>query len=639
MKKIIFSFFLIFIITNYNNLIKAEGENVIHAIYSDLSVNKDEEFVITLNFDQVQNYSTIQVVMELGSYFEINNEVPCEMLVNSYFTNDEIYVNSIEDNVLRFVAFKKNTNAQSSFNNIFQITLKSKINCEDVSEYIGNINIGLFDSNYQIIPVSIVTSEGIKVEWLEDLYIIELGENLPNFIDDIKVVNRSESEYVIRILVDDINLIKIGPQVVTVYIFDYTNSSCLYLSRAINIVDLIKPTISGKSELIINDYDLDINNLHNFTVEDNYDTNCLVEVSYYDVSGNIISNKEKFLEYLKTNQIGSILVSASDSSRNESDEFRQTIKIIDTVPPLVDISSEVEVLDHEIDNFDILNFLKVTDSYDQNPTVYYYLNGTLCNDIIGELSSKHQIELTIIAKDLSNNQSLEKLVTITLKDTTPPQLTKLSDIEINDNNFLDLKETLLSSFSVVDNFSNQFSFEYIYYNNDSEINYDEFYNFLYSGVKLKVDLKAFDEAMNASSKISIYIKLIDTTSPTVKITNVEEGKKYLSINKIEYDISDNFRGDLDINILLDNEVYNGTIINIIGNHTLTITATDQAGNKTEQTINFEIVKNNLIGCGLDTSCYTENYKTIIYIAFIILFISLVIVIGKVVVKKTKKKVD
>ena len=116
----------------------------IHVIYSDFAVDKDEEFMITLNFESVELYYSIQVILELGEYFEIVGNTPCKLLLNSYYSEDEVYVNSIENNVIRFVAFKKTTDNLASFNNIVQITLKSKINCQDVRKYGIRHNFALF---------------------------------------------------------------------------------------------------------------------------------------------------------------------------------------------------------------------------------------------------------------------------------------------------------------------------------------------------------------------------------------------------------------------------------------------------------------------------------------------------------------
>ena len=102
---------------------------------------------------------------------------------------------------------------------------------------------------------------------------------------------------------------------------------------------------------------------------------------------------------------------------------------------------------------------------------------------------------------------------------------------------------------------------------------------------------------------------------------------------------DNFDTSVDVKVLLDGENYQNTPINLIGKHSLTVVAVDASGNESTKTINFEIIKNNLIGCGLDADCYTENYQAILYIAFSILTVSVLVFLIKIIVKKNKTKLN
>ena len=55
---------------------------------------------------------------------------------------------------------------------------------------------------------------------------------------------------------------------------------------------------------------------------------------------------------------------------------------------------------------------------------------------------------------------------------------------------------------------------------------------------------------------------------------------------------------------------------MIGHHTIEIIVTDGANNTTNKIVNFDIIKNNLIGCGTDPTCYKDNYLDIIYLALL-----------------------
>lgn len=635
MRKIVILIGIMFFSLCYQFNIKAENAQNIHIIYSNYTVYKDQEFIITINFEQVNLYYSTQIVLDLGEYFEVSNEVPCELLINSYYSKDEVYVNNVENNIIRFVAFKKTNENSTTFNNIVQITLKSKINCSDVRKYLQNVKIGLFDAEYQTIPINLITSEGIKVEWLKDIYEIELGSNLPDFNDDITISNRKEDEYIVKVFVDKINVNKVGPQIVTIYVYDYTNSSCVILNRTVNIVDNEKPVISGKKEIVINDIDLELNKLTNYQVTDNYDEKPDLLVQYFTEDLELISSIDEFLQYLKNHTIGIIKLAATDSSKNQSNEFIQTIKIIDTTPPEVIIDDEIIVNDFELDKFNINDYLKITDDYDNSPIVKYYINGVENPNIQKELLKNYDLNILLVSIDKFGNKSSETNVKVTLLDTTSPTIEKISDLIINDTEFVSIEDAITNIIKVNDNFNLPLEYKYKYFN-DEEITKEEYINLLYLGLKLKVEVSAIDQASNESNKVMVETMLVDTTPPNVIVKNIEENKKYLTIANVEYQVFDNFNNDLEVKLFLDGEIYQNTPINIIGKHSLLIVVKDSKGNETNKTINFEIIKNNLIGCGLDKDCYTENYQTILYIAFSLLVLSILIFMTKILIRKNKK---
>ena len=151
-----------------------------------------------------------------------------------------------------------------------------------------------------------------------------------------------------------------------------------------------------------------------------------------------------------------------------------------------------------------------------------------------------------------------------------------------------------------------------------------------------VKITGYDLFKNRSNTISILIKLNDTTNPLIKVNNVENNKKYLAINKLDYEVSDNFLNELKVSIYLNEEVYDNTPITNPGQYVLKIVVVDGNNNIDEEVINFEIIKNNLIGCGLDSECYQDNYKNVIYMACGILGLVIIIVVIKVILNRPKK---
>ena len=625
--KIVVIILLLNIVFNNYHIVYGNTNNV-YVIYSDLELKKNDELRIVINVEDANNYSSCIINFNIKEDFSLVNEVPCELLLNSYFEEDEVYVNELNNQQVRFVAFKNKSNSSTTFNNLVQITLKANTNIKDVISYFDNINITLQDKNNNTVIPIINYSEGMKVEWDKELYIVELNEELPNFLSDITIFNRKEDEYTIKLIVDDIDTKVVSSKVVSVYIYDYLNSSQLYLSKTIRIVDNIRPIIKGESVVEIKDVNLSKDNILNFTATDNYDEVLTNHITYYDQEKKEIKDIDAFMKYLGSNTLGYIKIIVEDSSGNKSEELVQLIKIVDTTCPVVSFIKEIEIEDRLLDQLNIFDYLTVVDQYDINPLIVF------SNDVnlIEYLKEHISLELTFNAIDCFNNQTINYSLTIKVIDTVIPTITKLSDLSIKDTDFGSFEEHLNKCFEVSDNYPNyQINYQY------QSPTFEEFQKHLFNNNPGKVIINVQDESHNISKDIEIIVTVEDTTPPKVFLKNIEEGKKYLTISSIDYVIEDNFNSSLDTKIYLDGEEYQGNTINQLGVHTIRIVCTDKGNNTTNIEVNFEIIKNNLIGCGSDLDCYSDNYMDIIYLALILFSCTVFIVIVRIAVKRSKKR--
>lgn len=625
--KILIIILLLNIVFNNYNIVYGNTNNV-YVIYSDLELKKNDELRIVINVEDANNYSSCIINFNIKEDFSLVNEVPCELLLNSYFEEDEVYVNELNNQQVRFVAFKNKSNSSTTFNNLVQITLKANTNIKDVISYFDNINITLQDKNNNTVMPIINYSEGMKVEWDKELYIVELNEELPNFLSDITIFNRKEDEYTIKLIVDDIDTKVVSSKVVSVYIYDYLNSSQLYLSKTIRIVDNIRPIIKGESVVEIKDVNLSKDNILNFTATDNYDEVLTNYITYYDQEKKEIKDIDAFMKYLGSNTLGYIKIIVEDGSGNKSEELVQLIKIVDTTCPVVSFIKEIEIEDRLLDQLNIFDYLTVVDQYDINPLIVF------SNDVnlIEYLKEHISLELTFNAIDCFNNQTTDYSLTIKVIDTVIPTITKLSDLSIKDVDFGSFEEHLNKCFEVSDNYPNyQINYQY------QSPTFEEFQKYLFNNNQGKVIINVQDESHNISKDIEIIVTVEDTTPPKVFLKNIEEGKKYLTISSIDYVIEDNFNSSLDTKIYLDGAEYQGNTINQLGVHTIRIVCTDKANNTTNIEVNFEIIKNNLIGCGSDLDCYSDNYMDIIYLALILFSCTVFIVIVRIAVKRSKKR--
>ena len=120
---------------------------------------------------------------------------------------------------------------------------------------------------------------------------------------------------------------------------------------------------------------------------------------------------DEFIEYLNKNTVGTIKLTAIDSSKNASDEFVQTIKINDTTSPSILVEQTIEIKDIEIDKFKISDYLNISDNYDQNPVITKASNKKLEKKILGyEFSNRRGQEGINIYKDEEGNIIMDEKV-------------------------------------------------------------------------------------------------------------------------------------------------------------------------------------------------------------------------------------
>ena len=90
----------------------------------------------------------------------------------------------------------------------------------------------------------------------------------------------------------------------------------------------------------------------------------------------------------------------------------------------------------------------------------------------------------------------------------------------------------------------------------------------------------------------IEIKLKDTIPPVISVS-ITEGMIYKELKKIEVEVVDNLCKNVEINVYLDNQIYNGEEV-LEGDHELYVEAIDESGNKIIDKYNFSVSKNNLL---------------------------------------------
>lgn len=651
-KIILISFIFVLVLFNFKT--SATTKTTIHYIFDKLSVKENEEFTLTIILEEYKDLIGVQFVCNIDEkIFEpiTKNNKYFQRPSQSIFEEKEIYDNSYTTNQgLRFSGLTKNgkTYGYSNLNMVFSVSFISKTNIDDISKYFSsNIEkegvgsrIILIDKWLNEIDYQVNYCESLKASWRENKYVVEVFGKLPNIEKDIQVLNRKEDNYNIEIVLDEINLKVLGHQVLKVKIYDYLTTEVVYLARSIEVVDSTPPIIDSPfntyylDDTCIGQDDFDI-----FNVEDNYDETLEKYYKYYTCDSIELSTVDEFKNYLKNNLTGKIGCYSKDSSNNISQELIVNVNVIDTTVPDINEINDFSINDTAIDSFSIESLIIIKDNYDSNPKLIIK-NITSTLSIIDTLKTKYYAEIEYYGIDNAGNETKHYTFKIYLKDTIAPTLDNVLDLNIPDedmNLYLQDITLLEKDFKISDNFNKELVMDRKYYIDNELVNIDDFLSSLLLGKEGIVEYQLIDSGNNKSSVCKQKVIIVDDTPPTITVNNIENDGKYLKIDKIDYQVIDNFNLPVNTKIFLNGNEYLGSLIEEIGKYELKIIASDGFGNESFKIINFEIVDENIFGCIDGINCQENNYATGLIIAGILLSAIVVIVLIEVfVVRKNKE---
>lgn len=657
-KKIIKSIILlgILLVMLFSGLIvKASNIPVVHYIFDKQQIEEGEEFSLTIILENYKDLSSFQFVCDIDESVFIpikkNNEYFLEPAL-SLFDKEEIYekIYITNENLLKFIAITKGdkTYDYSGLNQVFTINFKAKKNIDDVKKYFyDNEAIGsrvlLIDKKAKEIKVNHSYNEILKVTWEKDIYEVEVLDLLPNIKKDIVVLNREESEYKIEIIDEEIDLNQIGSYILKIKIYDYITSQIIYLAKPIRIIDSIAPDIEVEEEkVILEDIKIESHKFDFFKVRDNYDQNPTLLYKYYDKEGHEIHSLEEFKRYLKNNNLGKISLSAIDGSNNQSIEKTIIIEIKDTIAPYINELKFFEVIDTKVKEFDLESLFFVKDEYDPLPQINYMIISDVSNykSYLEVLENLYKVTIEYWAVDKSNNESKHYVLEINVKDTIAPVIDGVHDIQIADEDlllYLNNHHLLEQDLEISDNLNNKLELKITYYDNNKIINEDAFFKNLKRGIGGNIIYQVIDSFGNKSEEVFQKVSVIDDTPPIITINNLENRKQYLGPVNIDYVIEDNIDEEIDIEIIINGNRYQGEELIELKEYNLVITAVDKSGNKTTKEINFEIVEENFFGCIDGFDCEENNYAVGIIIGIVIIVIVGVVVTLEILYIKKKKR--
>lgn len=654
MKKKIYFIISILLMTIMLSSLKIKANSLanLYVVFNKLSFKNDEIVDITINLDQFIDLNEIKLQIKIkNEYFEpiLEENKPFYFdsasifktdIINDYIDNSYLRLRLIKDSVI-------DSGYYSNYkNNVCHFRLKTKRPINDIKEYFTldnyeemGLSVYLFNTNDKIINYKISYNQKIQITWDKEEYIVEVFSDVPNFKEDIVIANRESNQYEF-LLEKQINTDLIGLKTIHVGVYDKLTADYIILSKPVEVVDTTKPTITYPNIIEINDDELlEIDLLHYIECNDNYDEYLKIQFQYFSYEGVEINNLELFTNYLSNHYQGYLIVKCEDTSGNVAITPNILIRVKDTKPPKITKLDEIRINDIDIETIDLEKYFQITDQYDNNPRVILKFFDTELNDessLKKRLSKGEKIKFEYMAIDESGNSTERFNCLIIPVDTIAPNI-EVVDLEILDTDYN--YSVIEKSLKVVDNFIYQCNLNKNYYICEEEVDYDTFNNMVQRGYLGKIRYQAIDLAGNTSGYYYQSIKLIDTTQPIIEVENINESQKYTNIEKINYHISDNF-DNVEFEVWLDDLVYEESqLVNLEkGLHKFKIIAKDTSNNVSQAEITFEIIEDNLIGCGNDPRCYLNNYlEVVIMVVALIVFVAIIIVIKIIMYNKKKTK--
>ncbi len=629
---------------------KANQDTKINLIFDKISYSLGETIRMNINLENFVNLNETRIIIKINEKkllpLKINNQYG--QLLKSSIYEEALLNEYVSGGYLRFHLVKKSLTTgyySGHKNNIGEFYFEAKDYISNIYDLFqdgsfetlnSGINITLYDIFNQNIPYVMQYSEKMQVSWNKDKYTMEVYTAVPSYEEDIKVINRDSSEYEI-IYQSDIDNQKLTTSVINVVILDKTNGDYLLLSKPIDVIDSLPPVITGTNSTEIESSNLnDFDETTFFEVTDNFDLNPLIDILYYDNQNNLILDRSHFIDYLRHHYYGYMKVIARDSSSNITDDFIIDVNVIDNVAPKITILSKYDVLDTELPNFKFENLIEVIDDYDENAKLYFkcYLNNEEVN-YFEELQKGNSIIIKYYASDNMENKTSEYSCLIKLVDTTIPLVNKIDDIELKDTEVTTYD--FLKNITYSDNLDNNPILVVKYYLDGNEKKYEDWVAGLAKTGKGSFDYYVKDKGQNQTEKYTVLVNVVDTTPPIIRIHNVKNNAKYTKLDKINYEIIDNFGSIVTKVITINDKTYENEAITEPGEYQIKIIATDEAGNTSEVKLDFTIIKDNFIGCGDDIECYTNNYLDVVIIACILMITVLTIIIVKLCLTHRKKK--
>lgn len=643
-KKIVVLFSLTFFIFSIRPVVAAEASKTeTLLIFNQISYTAGDTVELTINISNFYDLYKVTLEIEVPDILEI-------IKVNNGYVEDETpnQIFSIQDsevaleyyneaNHLLFYIITKVDNSNegyqdmlTTFNNrLLKVSFKALVEIENIYEVFYpsddfdekiNMFLVLENTKRKNIPYQVKYYESLKYAWNEQ-YTYDVGfpiHNSSELLEDIVILNRDIKDIYIGLDFRQVNTNQIGQQIIILIIKDFKTKDIIFDVKYIEIIDRVSPEISGVKLIQIDDHKLQDAKLDDYLhISDNYCEYHELDIKYsYYTPDNIVISNEDIKSYLASNQVAFLKVEVTDTSNNRAEPFIREIRINDLTPPLVSVLDSIVLENEEVESFVLEDLISIRDNYDSSPKLilsFYDLNGQAIDGYEEHLRMGKGVIVNYFGQDQSYNKTPVYTLKIDVVDTIRPTVSAAEELCLFDTSIESFDP--LEGVTFYDNFGIEDLPLMTFYRDDKGTlidGLDNFKEYLSKGNVGYIKFVIIDNAGNVSEPIFQKIVPLDVTRPIIKVLNVASNQLYSKLERIEYIVTDNFDGKVDVVLTLNGKSYDGMPITQNGKYQLVIVASDKAGNESQVVIDFEISSKALFnGDGPIINFINNNFEMII----------------------------
>ncbi|MDP2896137.1 MAG: DUF5011 domain-containing protein [bacterium] len=345
-----------------------------------------------------------------------------------------------------------------------------------------------------------------------------------------------------------VNSYVVGTYVLRYNVSDSHGNAADEKTRTVHVVDTTPPaiTLSGDSPLVV-----PVGTTYyepGYSATDDYDGNITWRVT---VSGSVNS-------YV----VGTYTLryNVQDSSGNSAPEKVRTVKVVDTMAPVIELLGDNPLL-LEVGTWYTEPGYRATDNYDGDITSRVWVVGSVDHNYLGNYT------LTYTVSDANGNAAQEKARTVRVVDTTRPVIELLGEETV----ILEAGTWYTEpGYRATDNYDGDITSR-VWVVGSVDPNYLGNYTLRYT---------VSDANGNPAEEKTRIVQVVDTTPPVIELLGdepfvLEVGTWYTEPG---YTATDNYDGDIASRVWVIGSVDH----NYLGDYTLTYTVSDSSGNPAEE---------------------------------------------------------